>query len=99
MPCSFPGGIQLNFGEGRFSFLVILQLRGALMGRNEMRTKLIGNPEELNMLRRTRRKFEDNIKMDLKEVGCQYMEWIHLTKDSVQGRVPCEPSSEILCFI
>ena len=31
---------------------------------------LVGKPEEKRPLRRTRRRWEDNIKMDLQEVGC-----------------------------
>ena len=30
---------------------------------------------------RTRRKWEDNIKMDLQEVGCGGMDWIELAQD------------------
>jgi len=28
---------------------------------------------------------EDNIKMDLREIGCEDVEWIHLTQDTDQG--------------
>jgi hypothetical protein len=27
-------------------------------------------------------RWEDNIKMDLKEIGCQGMDWIHLAQDT-----------------
>jgi len=40
-------------------------------------------------LERSRRRWEDNIKRDLQEVGCGGMDWIELTqdKDKSQGLV------------
>jgi hypothetical protein len=35
---------------------------------------LVGNPKERILLRRTRRKLEDNIKMDLKEIRWVWVE-------------------------
>jgi len=32
-------------------------------------------------LGRRRRRWENNIKMDLQEVGCEIMDWIELTQD------------------
>jgi len=42
---------------------------------------LVGKPEGKRPLRRTRRRWEDNIKMDLQEVGCGGMDWIELAQD------------------
>jgi hypothetical protein len=42
---------------------------------------LVGKPEGKRPLRRPRRRWEDNIKMDLQEVGCGVMDWIDLTQD------------------
>jgi hypothetical protein len=36
----------------------------------------MGKPEGKRPLRRPRRRRDDNIKMDLQEVGCGGMEWI-----------------------
>jgi len=36
---------------------------------------------------RPRRRWEDNIKMDLKEVGCGGMDWIELAQDRDRWRV------------
>jgi hypothetical protein len=32
---------------------------------------LVGKPEEMRPMRRPRRRWEDNIRMDLREVGCE----------------------------
>jgi hypothetical protein len=41
---------------------------------------LVGKPEGKRPLGRTRRRWEDNIKMDLKEVGLGGMDWIDLAQ-------------------
>ena len=45
---------------------------------------LVGKPVGKRPLGRTRRRWEDNIKMDLQEVGC--MEWIELAQDRDRRR-------------
>ena len=42
---------------------------------------LVGKPEEKRSLGRLRRRWEDNIKMDLREVGCDPGDWIALAED------------------
>jgi len=42
---------------------------------------LVGKPEGKRPLGRPRRTWEDNIKMDLQEVGCGGMDWIKLAQD------------------
>ena len=42
---------------------------------------LIGIPEGKRPLGRPRRKRGDNIKMDLREVGCGGLDWIGLAQD------------------
>ena len=42
---------------------------------------LVGKPEGRRPLRRTRRRWVDNIRMDLWEVGCRYVDWIGLAQD------------------
>ena len=39
---------------------------------------LVGKPEGKRPLGRPRRRWVDNIRMDLQEVGCGYMDWIGL---------------------
>jgi hypothetical protein len=42
---------------------------------------LLGKPEGKRTLGRLRYRWEDNIKMDLQEVGCRGMDWIELAQD------------------
>ena len=42
---------------------------------------LVGKPEGKRPLGRPRRRWVDNIRMDLLEVGCGYMDWIGLAQD------------------
>ena len=42
---------------------------------------LVGKPEGKRPLRKSRRRWEDNIKTDLREVGCEGMDWIDLAQD------------------
>jgi hypothetical protein len=46
----------------------------------------VGKPEGKRLLGRTRRKWENNIKMDLKKVECGYMDWIQLAQDRDRWR-------------
>jgi len=39
---------------------------------------LLGEPEGKSIIGRPRRRWENNIKMDLQEVGCGRMAWIQL---------------------
>ena len=47
---------------------------------------LVGKPEGKRPLGRPKRRREDNIKMDLREVGCDPGDWIDLTEDRDQWR-------------
>jgi hypothetical protein len=42
---------------------------------------LVGRPEGRRLLGRPRRRWEDNIKVYLQEVGCGRMDWIELAQD------------------
>jgi len=42
---------------------------------------LVGKPEGKRPLGRPRHRWEENIKMDLQEVGCGGMDWIELAQD------------------
>jgi len=47
---------------------------------------LVGKPEGKSSLRRSRDRWEDNIKMDLQEVACGGMDWIKLAQDRDRWR-------------
>ena len=57
--------------------------------RRDVYRVLVGKPEGNRPLRRCRRRREDNIKMDIQEVGCGGMTWIELAqaKDRWQALV------------
>ena len=47
---------------------------------------LVGKPEGKRPLGRPRRRWEDNIRMDLEEVECGYVDWIGLAQDRDRWR-------------
>jgi hypothetical protein len=62
---------------------------------------LVRKPEGKSPLGIPRRRWEDNVKMDLQEVGCGGMDWIELAQDRDGCRCTCEcgnePSGSIKC--
>jgi hypothetical protein len=54
-------------------------------GRNLYRV-WVGKPEGKRPLERPRRRWEDVIKMDLRETGWGFVEWIHLAQDRDRWR-------------
>jgi hypothetical protein len=62
---------------------------------------LVGKPEGKTPLGRLRFRLEDNIKMDLRDIGWSGMDWIYLTHDRDQEG-SCEhgnePSGCIKCW-
>jgi hypothetical protein len=60
---------------------------GYVACRGEMRKAykiLVGKPEEKRSLGKTRRRWEDNIRMDLREIGWECVYWIQLAQDRDQ---------------
>ena len=51
-----------------------------------MHRVLVGKPEGKRPLEGPRRRWEDNIKMDLQEVGFEGMDWIELAQDRDRWR-------------
>jgi hypothetical protein len=45
---------------------------------------LVGMPDGKRPLERPRRRWEDNVKLDLKEIGIDGANWIQLAKDRVR---------------
>jgi len=61
---------------------------------------LVGKPEGKRPLGRPRRRWVDNIRMDLQEVECGYMDWIgQAQKRQVADACECgnEPSGSVKC--
>jgi hypothetical protein len=54
-------------------------------GRSVYRV-LVERPEWKRLLGRPRRRWEDNIKMDLREIGINGANWIQLAQDRVRWR-------------
>jgi len=57
-----------------------------VVGERGLYRVLVGKPEGKRRLGRPRRRWVDNIRMDLQEVGCGYMDWIELAQDRDRWR-------------
>ena len=57
-----------------------------MWGKRGVYRVLVGKYEGKRPLGRPRRTWEDNIKMDLQEVGYEGMDWIELVKDKDRWR-------------
>ena len=67
--------------------LCIFILNVARMGEERGAYRvLVGKPEGKRPLGRPRRRWGDNIRMDLQEVGCGYVDWIGLAQDRDKWR-------------
>ena len=55
-------------------------------GRRRVHKVLVGKPEGKRSLGRPRRRWEDNIKMDLEEVGRGCADWMELVQDRDRWR-------------
>jgi hypothetical protein len=47
---------------------------------------LVGRPDRRRQLGRPRRRWEDNIKMGMREIGFGVVDWIHLAQDRDRWR-------------
>jgi hypothetical protein len=63
---------------------------------------LVGKPEGKRPLGRPRRRWIDNIKMEVLEIGLNVVDWIDLPKDRYRWESCCEcgnePSGSIKCW-
>jgi hypothetical protein len=59
----------------------------ACMGEGRgVHRSLVGRPESKRLLVRPKRRWEDNIKLDLREIGIGGENWIQLSEDRVHWR-------------
>jgi hypothetical protein len=79
--------LQDLLNDGRILFCIVRAGHVARMGekRNAYRI-LVGKPEGKRPLGRPRRRCVDNIKMDLREIRWNGMDWIDLAHDRDQRR-------------
>jgi hypothetical protein len=47
---------------------------------------VVGKPEGNRLLDRPERRWEENIRIDFGEIGCESMDWMHLAQDRDQWR-------------
>jgi hypothetical protein len=47
---------------------------------------MVGKPKRKRSLRRPRCRWEDNIRIDLREIGWEGLDWIHLSQNRDQWR-------------
>ena len=89
---SVPSGIQFNYeylNRPRVIKSRRMRRAGHVARMEEGRSVhkvLVWKPEGKRPLGRPRRRWEDNIKMDLQEVGCEGMDWIELAQDRDRWR-------------
>jgi hypothetical protein len=87
-------GWQLSGFSTYPQVMFIITIQGPEMGRTcsmheEKRNAyriLVGKQEGMRPLGRPRRRCEDNIRMDLREIGLGGMDWIDLAQDGDQWR-------------
>jgi hypothetical protein len=82
---------MMNFVDRIFRVIKATRLRWArhvarmVEGRGVYRV-LVGKPEGKRPLGRPKRRWEDNIKMDIRQIGIDAGNWIRLAQDRFQWR-------------
>jgi hypothetical protein len=69
------------------SYVFQIEIKPLLRGVFSVHRDLLGRPGGKRKLGRPRRRWDDNIKMDLQEVGRGGMDWIELAQDRDRWRV------------
>jgi hypothetical protein len=79
--------IRLHCIVHKLSTGTILPYVARMRGMRNVHEISVGKPEEKRPVGRPRRRWEDNIWMDLREIGWKDVGWTHLTQDKYQWRV------------
>jgi hypothetical protein len=85
---SSPSTIRMSKSKTRLAGHV------ARMGKRNAYRILVGNPEGIRPLGRSRRRWVDNIKMDLRDIGRGGMDWVDMAYDRDQWN-QCEHGNEL----
>jgi hypothetical protein len=74
---------QVGYGSWQGQVVVVVAAAAVIAGFIHTHTHrvLVGKPEGKRPLGRPRCRWDDNIKVDLQEVGCGGMDWIELAQD------------------
>ena len=75
-----------GYSTGSFIFLVFILKAFFFNHPVRVYRVLVGKPEGKRLLGRPRRRWEDNIRMELQEVGLGYEDWIGLAQDRDRWR-------------
>jgi hypothetical protein len=59
---------------------------------------LVGKPERKKPLGRRRSRWEDNIKMDLREIGWEGVDWLHVAQDRNQSQALMNTVINLVCI-
>jgi len=80
---SFDTSLVMHINSTNISPIVIMSrvYEWRVWVRGGLYRVLLWKPEGRRPLGRPRRRWVDNIKMDLQEVGCGYVDWIGLAQD------------------
>ena len=75
-------------GTGSFTLwkIKVIIITEKKVGFTRLNDFLVEKPEGRRPLGRPRLRWVDNIRMDLQEVGCGYMDWIGLAQDRDKWR-------------
>jgi len=68
---------------------MVMRWVGHVTGMGTMRNVnniFVGKPGEKKQFGRSRNRWEDNIRMDLREIGCEVVDWIHVAQVKDQWR-------------
>jgi hypothetical protein len=73
-------------GDTEREYLIEKNIDGRTINGHYKQKGLVGKPEGKRPLGRPRRRWEDGIRMDLREIGLEGVDWIRLSQDRDRWR-------------